>query len=104
MNNTRYIFDPGLPDETGFYYPTTWEPLDAWPSATGKQAEKWDDYLTEEDKGKPFHGGLIQDGKYFEIFVNSREELLEYMRFHGIEVDAETEFFWNSGHVAESYY
>lgn len=99
MNHTRYIFDPGLPDETGFYYPDTWEPLTSWPSTLGKQAATWDEYLTEEDKGKKYRGAIIQDGRYFKIFVDSQEELLEYMEFHGIEVDNETEFCWNDGKV-----
>lgn len=99
MNNTRYIFDPGLPDETGFYYPESWEPMDAWPSTVGLQAEHCDEYLDEEDRQKPFYGVISgEDKKHRTVFVNSQEELLEYMKLHGIEVE-DTEFRCNSGEV-----
>jgi hypothetical protein len=102
MNNTRYIFDPGLPGDTGFFYPMSWEPLSRWPSTSGKQAEDWDDYLTEEDKAKPYFGTLsLKGGKVFYIFVNSSKELLEYMKEYGIEVI--TSGYYNTGNVQPRY-
>ncbi len=104
MNNTKYATDPGLPDETAFPFPKDWlNQYGGWPSANGKQAERWEDFLDEEDKGKPYYACLIKDGVYFEIFVNSQEELTEYMKYHQIEVDTESPYVWNDGQVHEVF-
>lgn len=85
---TRYIFDPGLPGETGFYYPESWEPMDAWPSAMGLQADEWYSYVAVEDRQKLFYGVISgENKKHRTVFVNSQEELLKYMKLHDIEVE-----------------
>lgn len=52
----KYSCDPGLPDETAFYYPAEWNNyLDTWPSCLGAQPDDEFHYCPENRSKTAVH-------------------------------------------------